>query len=202
MTDDPIDISADSDAAAGESETAFRVDLDPDKVEQTLQDLADRVRKQYERHKFSKVRLSYKGRRLVDDLPIAVFLAGEAASFWWLGPLRVLLVNLGLRQFLDVELVNEADDHIVRGNAHYLDGEVEEAELAYREALVMRPGDPSALYHLGVLLRVTGRRDEAIEALEEAASWGEHPDAEKANQMLIKMKVRSLIPRLRGEGDA
>ena len=130
MTDEPFDISADSDDAAGESETAFRVDLDPDKVEQTLQDLAARVRKQFERHKFSKVRLSYKGRRLVDDLPIAVFLAGEAASFWWLGPLRVLLMNLGLRQFLDVELVNEADDHIVRGNAHYLDGEVEEAELA------------------------------------------------------------------------
>ena len=131
----------------------------------------------------------------MDDLPIAVFLASEAASFWWLGPLRVLLVNFGLRSFLDVTLVNEADEHISEGNAFYLDGEVEEAERAYRKALVVRPGDPSALYHLGVLLRVTGRKDEAIEALEEASSWGDHPDSDKASQLLIKMKVRKLIPR-------
>ncbi|MCO4771915.1 MAG: tetratricopeptide repeat protein [Deltaproteobacteria bacterium] len=196
MTDEPIDISPDTEDADA---TSFRIDLDPEKVEQTLQELADRVRKQYERHRYSKVRLSYKGRQLVDDLPIAVFLASEAASFWWLGPLRLLLVNFGMRSFLDVELVNEADDHISRGNAHYLDGEVEEAELAYREALVMRPGDPSALYHLGVLLRVTGRKEEAITTLEEAARWGDHPDAEKANQLLIKMKVRKLIPRPRGD---
>lgn len=195
MTDEPIDLhpeDADGDAS---DPSSFRVDLDPENIEQALTDLVERVRKQVERHRYSKVRLSYKGRKVVEDLPIAVFLASEAASFWWLGPVRVLLVNLGLKSFLDVELVNEADEHIAAGNAHYLDGEVEEAEGCYRRALTLRPGDPSALYHLGVLLRVTGRRDEAIEALEEAASWGQHPDADKANQLLIKMKVRKLVPR-------
>ena len=169
--------------------------LDPEHVEQTLQDLSDRLSKQLARHRHSKVRLSYKGRQIVDDLPIAVFLASEAASFWWLGPMRVLLMNFGLRSFLDVELVNEADEHIAAGNAFYLDGEVEDAERSYRAALDVRHGDPSALYHLGVLLRVTGRKDEAVDVLERAANWGVHPDAEKASQLLTKMTVRKLIPR-------
>jgi tetratricopeptide (TPR) repeat protein len=198
LSDEPIDISpepedgSDRDRSSADS---FRINLDPDNVEQTLQELSDRLRKQLTRHRHSKVRLSYKGRALVDDLPIAVFLAGEAASFWWLGPLRVLLVNLGLRSVLEVALVNEADEHIAAGNALYLDGEVEDAEAAYRRALGLRPGDPSALYHLGVLLRVTGRKAEAISALEEASAWGDHPDSDKASQLLIKMKVRRLIPR-------
>lgn len=193
MTDEPIDISPETEPGANPN--AFRINLDPDNVEQTLQELSNRLNKQLARHRHSKVRLSYKGRPILEDLPIAVFLAGEAASFWWLGPLRVLLVNFGLRSFLDVELVNEADEHIAAGNAFYLDGEVEDAEQSYRRALVVRSGDPSALYHLGVLLRVTGRKDEAIDAFERSANWGEHPDAEKASQLLIKMKVRKLIPR-------
>ena len=182
------------DAPRGDS---FRILLDPEDVERSIDELADRLRKQYDRHRNSKVRLTYKGRPLVEDLPLAVFLAGEAASLWWLGPARILLVNLGLRAFLDVQIVNDADDFVAKGNQHYLDGEIDEAEAAYREALELRPNDPSALYHLGVLLRVTGRRDEAVDTLQRAADWGDHPDAHKASQLLVKMKVRHLIPKPR-----
>jgi hypothetical protein len=39
-----------------------------------------------------------------------------------------------------------------------------------------------------VLLRVTGRRDEAIALLERAAKDTEHPDAAKAAEALERMK--------------
>lgn len=199
--DDIIDISPERDLDSEESPSSeepfapFRLDLDPDAIDETLRELGAAMRKQFDRHRHSKVRLTYKGKPLLADIPIAVFIASEAASFWWLGPLRVLLVNLGARTFIEVELVNEADDLVAEGNALYMDAEVEEAEVKYRQALVMRPGDPSALYHLGVLLRVTGRKDEAIECLQEASDWGEHPDAIKASEMLTKMKVHPLVPR-------
>ena len=199
MSDDIIDISPnpatsnpDGEARPGER---FRLDLDPETIDETLRDLGTRMRKLVDRHKHSKVRLTYKGKPLLADIPIAIFIASEAASFWWMGPLRVLLVNLGARSFIEVELVNAADDLVAEGNALYMDAEVEDAEVKYRQALVMRPGDPAALYHLGVLLRVSGRKDEAIEVLQEAADWGEHPDSDKAAEMLTKMKVHPLVPR-------
>ncbi len=203
MSDDIIDITPKdtNPSPEGESpapdddESRFRLDLDPEKIDETLRDLTGRVRKLIDRHRYSKVRLKYKGKAILPDIPVAVFIASEAASFWWMGPLRVLLVNLGARTFIEVELVNEADDLISEGNALYMDAEIEDAEVKYRQALVMRPGDPAALYHLGVLLRVSGRKEEAIAALQEAADWGEHEASTKAAEMLTKMKVTPLVPR-------
>jgi hypothetical protein len=51
----------------------------------------------------------------------------------------------------------------------------------------MRPDDPAALYALGVLLRVTGRREEAMSCLEKVAAT-ENPDRAKAVEALEKMK--------------
>ena len=68
-----------------------------------------------------------------------------------------------------------------------MNGEIAEAEEAYREALRMRPGDVSALYNLGVLLRVSGRKDEALECLEQAAAEPSHPDGAKAREMLSRI---------------
>ncbi len=198
MSDDIIDISpkdVNPKADPREDEARFRLDLDPEKIDETLRDLTMRVRKLIDRHRYSKVRLKYKGKAILPDIPVAVFIASEAASFWWMGPLRVLLVNLGARTFIEVELVNVADDLVAEGNALYMEAEIEAAEVKYRHALTLRPGDPSALYHLGVLLRVGGRKAEAIEVLQEAADWGEHPDSERAGQMLTKMKVHPLVPR-------
>ena len=118
---------------------------------------------------------------------LELFLAGEVASFWWAGPLRVVLVNLGIGSIITVELVNESDERVTEGKELFMDGDVEGAEAAYREALRMKPGSASALYNLAVLLRVTGRLPEARGLLVEASGLGEHPDAEKARQLLEKL---------------
>lgn len=166
----------------------FRVEVDPERVEETLRELRRRVAETFQASRHTRVRLSYRGRRLGPDIPLAVFVAGEGAAFWFLSPLPALLVNLGAKAVLDVEFIHDADELVQEGLQAYLDGEVELAEQKYREALRKRPDDPSALYNLGTLLRVSGRLDEAVSLLRRAAMGPEgHPDVLRASQALAKL---------------
>ncbi len=172
----------------------FNFELDPERIEENLRELGEKVRRLVQDHRYSKVRISWRGKQLLPDIPVALFLAGEVATFWWAGPLRVLLVNLGIGYVVTVELVNESDEKVVEGKQLFMDGEVESAEAAYREALRMKPSNPSALYNLAVLLRITGRTDEARPLLVEASGKGDHPDAIKAGQLLQKIGGQKRLP--------
>ena len=166
----------------------FRIEVDPERIDESVRNLTTKVRELVDQGRFTKVRIKYRGKPLMKDIPLGVFVATEAITFWYAGLLRALVVNLGVRTVIEVELVHDADERVAQGIELYMDGEVEAAEAAYRDALRMKPGDPAALYHRGVLLRVTGRRKEAIEALEEAAAAVDHPDAPKAREVLEKIK--------------
>lgn len=161
--------------------------LDPTRLDESIRDVATRIKQTVEQGRYSRVRLSYKGKPLMADIPLGLFLAGQGASLWWAGPLRIILVNLGIGSLIDVELVHDAEEVLRKGQELFLEGEVDEAEDAYRKALKMRPGDTSALYNLAVLLRVTGRRREAVACFERAALDAEHPDGVKAQRTLDKM---------------
>lgn len=167
----------------------FKLTIDPETLEENLKDAGEQIRRLAGNHRYSKVRLSFRGKPLGPDIPLGLFVAGQAASFWAAGPLRLLLVNLGVGSIIDVELVNEADEQVALGRDRFMDGDVEEAEEAYREALRMRPGDFSASYNLAVLLRVQGRKDEAkallASALDEAPE--DHPELEKAQALYEKL---------------
>lgn len=169
----------------------FRIEIDPEKVEETLRELRDRVNQSVTNSRYTKVRLSYKGRTIAPDMPLTLFLAGEGVAFWLMSPLGALLVNLGAKALLDVEFIHEADEFVEEGIALYLDGELEEAEEKYLAALERRPDDPAALYNLGVLLRVTGRRADARERFEAAAQCDpEHPDVRRAAEALDRLNRR------------
>ncbi|MCB9796700.1 MAG: tetratricopeptide repeat protein [Alphaproteobacteria bacterium] len=180
---------ADSDSGEQDFFQRFKVDIDPDAIDDSLKELGARVRSVYDQGRYTKVRLLYKGKQLGPDIPVALFLAGEVASFWWVGPLRALIVNMGVRTFLEVVLVHEADSVVREGVSLYMDGEVEAAEERYRTALRMKPDDTAGLYNLGVLLRVTGRKDEAIACFRKAAIDEEHPDGERARGALERMNL-------------
>jgi tetratricopeptide (TPR) repeat protein len=166
----------------------FKVEIDPDEVETTLRRIRDQVRESFTAGRYTKVRLSFKGRAVGPDIPLAVFLATEGVAFWLMSPLGVLLVNLGAKAVLDVEFIHEADELVQEGLALYLDGEIEAAEAKYREALDRRPDDVSALYNLGTLLRVSGRKDEALQVLRQAAMGPEgHPDTKRAAEAVEKL---------------
>jgi tetratricopeptide (TPR) repeat protein len=166
----------------------FRLEVDPDAIDESVRNLVQKVRELVDQSRYTKVRISYKGKPLVRDLPMGVFLATEAVTFWYAGLLSALVVNLGARTIIDIEFIHDAAGRVAEGKDFYMSGDVEAAEEKYREALAMKPGDPSALFNLGILLRVTGRRDEAIECLEKAANTKGFEDAGKAQEALDKLK--------------
>lgn len=171
----------------------FKLEIDPDQIEETLKRLRDRLRDSFSTGRYTKVRLSYRGQAIGPDIPLAVFLAGEGVAFWLLSPIAALLVNLGAKAILDVEFIHEADELVAEGLALYLDGEVDAAERKYRQALDRRPDDPSALYNLGTLLRVSGRKEEALVALRKAAMGPEgHPDVKRAAEAVEKLTTTAL----------
>lgn len=168
----------------------FQFQIDPERIEETFQRLRERVSESFVAGRYTKVRLSYRGKAIGPDIPLAVFLAGEGVAFWLISPLAALLVNLGAKAILDVEFVHEADELVQEGLQLYLEGESEAAEKKYREALDRRPDDPSALYNLGTLLRVAGRKDEALQVLRKAAMGPEgHPDVKRAAEAVEKLQA-------------
>ena len=166
----------------------FRLEIDPERVDDAVRSLGEQARKLVAHGRYTRVRLKYKGKPLMPDIPMGVFLATEAVTFWYTGLLRALVVNLGMRTIIEVEFIHNADEKVAEGIDLYMAGEVEEAEEKYREALRMKEDDPAALYNLGVLLRVTGRRQEAIECFEKAAEMEGHEDAARAEEALQRMK--------------
>jgi tetratricopeptide (TPR) repeat protein len=166
----------------------FKLEFDPEKVEETFKEIRQRVGGSITAGRYTKVRISFRGKPVGPDIPLALFLAGEGAAFWLTGGLAALLMNLGAKAVLDVEFFHEADELVQQGLGLYLDGETEGAEKCYRKALDRRPDDASALYNLGTLLRVTGRRDEALEVLRKATMGPDgHADVERAAEALQRM---------------
>ncbi len=167
---------------------SFKIEIDPDKIDESVRTLTDRLTSLVEQGRHMKVRLKYKGRPLMKDIPLPLLAAAQVAGFWYAGLMQALVLNLGVKAFLEVEFIHEADGLVVEGQQRYAEGEVEAAEALYREALRMKPGDCAALYNLGVLLRVTGRRDEAIAVFQKAAAVSGHPDAERAQEALDRLQ--------------
>ena len=179
---------SESDDSAKGTFPNFRVEFDPEKVEEALRSVSARIQDSVVAGRYTKVRLSYRGRALGPDIPLAVFLAAEGVAFWFMSPIAALLANLGAKAVLDVEFIHEADELVQEGLAAYLDGELETAESKYRLALDKRPDDPGALYNLGTLLRVTDRKEEAIRVLRQAAMGPEgNPDVRRASEALEKL---------------
>ncbi len=160
--------------------------IDPEKLDDSLRELRERARKLVAEGRYTKVRFTYKGKPLMPDIPLAALVAAEGISLALTGPLQLLLVNLGVKAFINVELVHEADERVREGMDLFEAGEVDGAEAKYLEALAMKSDDVAALFHLGVLYRVTGRRSEAIRCFEKAAA-GDHPDAARAREALERM---------------
>lgn len=170
----------------------FKVQIDPQRVEDTVKQIRDKARESFKSSRYTKVRISYKGRQLLPDVPFALFLATEGAAFWLTTPLIAVLVNLGANAVLDIEFLHEADELVQEGLSLYMDGELEEAERCYRAALEKRPDDTSALYNLGTLLRVSGRKEEALSVLRRAAMGEEdHRDVQRAAEAIERMTSRS-----------
>jgi tetratricopeptide (TPR) repeat protein len=124
----------------------------------------------------TRVRIKFRGKQIA-ELPIAVVAAAEVASFWWFGPLRVVLGHVVGKAILDVEFVSNADHHVTMGRKLLGDGELEQAIAEFDKALAMDRRHAGALLGKGIALKLKGDKTAARECFEKAEDADPRSDA-------------------------
>jgi hypothetical protein len=125
------------------------IEVEASSIEKTLSRVREELTHWVNKGRYTKVRFKLRGKPILPDIPVGAVLAAEAATFWWAGLLRALLVTLGTKAVLDVELVSEADRQVARGREALLAGDLERAMDAFGKALQMDRDCASAHLSLG-----------------------------------------------------
>ena len=124
----------------------------------------------------TRVRIKFRGKQIA-ELPITVVAAAEVASFWWFGPLRVVLGHVVGKAILDVEFVSNADHYVAEGRKLLGDGELEKAIAEFDKALAMDRRHSGALLGKGIALKLKGDKAAARESFQRAEDADPRSDA-------------------------
>jgi len=157
-------------AEAPPSNGTLPIDVQPGKVEEALKKVTETLRHWANTGRYTKVRFKFRGKPLLPDLPLAAVVAAEGLTFYWTGILRALLVNVAGRSVLDVELVNDSEQHVQKGKEELLAGEVDRAIAEFRIATAKQRDNPGAHLNLGIALKLKGDKAGARASLEKARS--------------------------------
>ena len=144
------------------------IDVQPGRIEEALKKVTETLRHWANTGRYTKVRFKFRGKPLLPDLPLAAVVAAEGLTFFWTGILRALLVNVAGRSVLDVELVNDSEQHVQKGKEELLAGEIDRAISEFRIAIAKQRDNASAHLNLGVALKLKGDKAGAKAALEKA----------------------------------
>jgi tetratricopeptide (TPR) repeat protein len=169
----------------------FGVDVEPGSVETTLEKVREELAHWVKKGRYTKVRLKLRGQPILPDIPVAAFLAAEAVTFWWAGLLRVLLVHVGAKAVLDVELVSDADLEVSRGKAALLAGDLDLAMVSFEKALTMDRDCASAHLNLGIAFKLKGDLEKASELLRRTEQLdAQGPCGDEARRLLDQLAER------------
>ena len=173
---------------------AFPVEIDPRRVEATLQKIRDEVTHWAKKGRYTKVRFKFRGKQLLPDLPLAAVVAAEGLAFYWAGILRTMLVTVGANALIGVELVNDSEKRIATGKERLLAGDVDGALEMFREAADMDRDNPNAHLNIGIALKLKGDREGARRALEHAKSLApDGPAGAEAERVLATIPGQAVV---------
>jgi tetratricopeptide (TPR) repeat protein len=159
---------------AGETAKKMAVDVS-EGLDGAFAKVSEQARDLMSKGQHTRVRIKFRGRQIA-ELPIGVVAAAEVASFWWFGPLRVVLGHVVGKAVLDVEFVSNADQNVQAGRAFLADGELDKAIAEFDKALAMDRRHAGALLGKGIALKLRGDKAGArtcFEQAEEADPRGE-----------------------------
>jgi len=151
---------------AGETAKKVAVDLS-EGLEGAFAKITAQARDLMSKGQHTRVRIKFRGKQIA-EVPIAVVAAAEVASFWWFGPLRVVLGHVVGRAVLDVEFVSNADHHVFEGRRWLQEGEMEKALAEFDKALSIDRRHAGAHLGRGIALKLRGDKASAREAFREA----------------------------------
>ena len=138
--------------------------------------VSEQARNLMSKGQHTRVRIKFRGKQIA-EMPIAVVAAAEVASFWWFGPLRVVLGHVVGKAILDVEFVSNADHHAAEGRKLLGDGELEKAVAEFDKALAMDRRHAGALLGKGIALKLKGDKAAAREWFQKAEDADPRSDA-------------------------
>ena len=171
--------------APAEASSTLPIEVQPGAIDEALRKVTDTLRQWANAGRYTKVRFKFRGKPLLPDLPLAAVVAAEGLTFYWTGILRALLVNVAGRSVLDVELVNDSEQHVQKGKEELLSGEVDRAISEFRTALAKQHDNPRAHLNLGIAMKLKGDRAGARAALEKAKGFDpDGPVGKEAERLL------------------
>ncbi len=169
-------------------------EIDPRKIEASLNKLKDQVVTLAKKGRYTKVRFKFRGKQLLPDIPLAAVVAVEGATFYWAGILRALVFTLAGRTLIDVELVNDSEKRLAKGKEALLSGELDEALAAFREAQDMDDENPAVHLNLGIALKLKGDHPAARTALDRCRDLDpKGPTAMEAERLLKTLTTAMVV---------
>ncbi|HEY6909874.1 MAG TPA: DUF4342 domain-containing protein [Myxococcales bacterium] len=136
-------------------------------IDSAFDRISEQARDLMAKGQHTRVRIKFRGKQIA-ELPIAVVAAAEVASFWWFGPLRVVIGHVVGKAVLEVEFVSNADHHVTEGRKLLGDGELEKAIAEFDKALAMDRRHAGALLGKGIALKLKGDKPAARACFEKA----------------------------------
>lgn len=176
------------------------MEVQPGAIDEALRKVTDTLRQWANAGRYTKVRFKFRGKPLLPDLPLAAVMAAEGLTFYWTGILRALLVNVAGRSVLDVELVNDSEQHVQKGKEELLSAEVDRAVAEFRTAIAKQHDNPRAHLNLGIALKLKGDRAGARASLELAKGFD--PDGPVGKEAERLLQGLSGGPEMGGAGPA
>lgn len=164
----------------------FDVEIVGENVSKAMEDIREKAKYWADRGRYNKIRIKRAGKPVLPDIPIGALMALEAATFFWSGLLRGVIVNVVGRAFFEVELINEAEEQFSKGLEHFLAGDMTDAEDALERALEIDPRYSRAHLQLGVLRKIDGRLDEAAAHFENAIAYSTNADTQREAELHLK----------------
>jgi tetratricopeptide (TPR) repeat protein len=137
----------------------IRLEVNTEKLEESVGQVVERLQYWYKQGMIRKVRLKYRGKAVLPDIPLSYFMVVQVATFFLSGIVRALAINLGARIFFEVEMVNDAEELVKRARELYLNGELEEAAQLLEDALDLDKDYAEAYLYLGIIHKI--KRDES-----------------------------------------
>jgi tetratricopeptide (TPR) repeat protein len=131
-----------------------RFEIKADRIEDSVRQMVKRIQYWYRQGIIRKVRLKFKGKAILPDIPLSYFMLVQAASFFLAGIVRALAINVGARIFFEVEIVNDAEQQLKRAKELYLDGELDEAIENLEEVILLDEDCAEAYLYLGIIHKV------------------------------------------------
>lgn len=149
------------------------LEINTNRVEENIRQAVEEVQYWYQQGLIRKVRLKYKGKPILPDIPLSYFMLVQVATFFLTGVVRALAVNLGTRIFFEVEMVNDAEESLKRAKDLYLDGDLDDAIRMLEQVIKLDRNCAEAYLYLGIIHKIKKDLSTATRYFEQAHNLDE-----------------------------